>query len=535
MENALTIFFSRPLSRGLRLQRDGRWLFPSRFWRFAALWMVMIPSARLEAANPAQDAKEQDYNIILIAVTNVGTRHMGLYGYHRETTPNLDRFAKESVVFDNFYTPASWTLPTGVSLFTSLPPYAHGVMNRWKLGNSPKPVDRLSDDTASLIDILKSHGYVTAGFTGGFDYRASIGLTKRFDQFLGGEAHNSLEEMVDKRLMEERRLGSIAEGASQAIRWIDQHGQQKFFLFLQGYDAHCPFNPKGEFDRYFVDFDASDVQVDPYHCYRQIEDGEDFLTFTSSRSDAGPSGLQRIYGEAQLTEKDTRCLEAQYDAEIRYVDHHLGWFLDQLRKRHLLENSMILILSEHGEMFAKNGRFGRAGRFRGTLYEDVIHVPLIIRHPQWRPGRVKELAQMIDVAPTLLEVFNIARPRGFYGRSLLPSIERGTPVHQVIYGGSIYGRDDFKYYNIRTVNEYARDGEYKLIHEMVYAEGQRREDRYELYHIFADPQEQKNLVDSEREVAADLKRKLRNWSEKWRKEKEDAIRKLKIHIQQNPD
>jgi arylsulfatase A-like enzyme len=516
------------LKRG---SRDGR-LLSGYLWGIILLFMVVISLICLQAEKWFPKSTKQNYNIILMTVTNIGARHMGLYGYHRDTTPHMERFAKESVVFDHFYTPASWTLPSGVSLFTSLPPYQHGVMNRG-VYNTIVPVDTLSADIVSLIDILKENGYKTVGFTGGFDYRPAMGLTNRFDQLLGEQINSPLKGLVDEKLLEERRLGSIVDGTNEAIRWIDEHGDQKFFLFLQGYDSHCPFNPKGEFDRYFVDFDASDIQVDPYHCYRKIEEEDGVLTFTSGSDEEAPTGRKRLFGKIQLTQKDLQFLEAQYDAEIRYVDHYIGWFLDQLKQRNLLENSIIIILSEHGEMFAKHGRFGRAGRFRGTLYEDVVHVPLIIRHPQWRPRRVNGLSQMMDIAPTLLDVLNIPQPKGFQGKSLVPLIHRRKNIHQVIYGGSVYGRDDFKYYKTRTINEYARDLEYKLIHEVVYIKGQKKEENYELYHVLTDPQEENNLISSEQKHAEDLKKKLMEWSEKWQREKRGSIKKKRSRNRQS--
>jgi arylsulfatase A-like enzyme len=511
------MFFPNKESRFIRMCRFGGRAF-----------LMMLCSSCVSPDHSLAQApndKDSEYNVILITMTNVGASHMGLYGYDRETTPHIDRFAEESLVFDNFYTPASWTLPSGMSLFTSLPPYEHGVMNRGVF-NTVNPVDVLPADTLSLIDVLKERGYVTVGFTGGFDYRPGMGLMNRFDRLLDTEMDDPMEGLVDEQLLEERRLGSIVDGTREALRWIDQHDGRKFFLFLQGYDAHCPFSPKGEFDRYFVDFDAGDVDVDPYHCYRKIDEREEVLTFTTGADESLPSGRKRVWGKTQLTEKDMRFLEAQYDAEVRYVDHYVGWFLEQIRQRKLLGKSIVIILSEHGEMFAGHGRFGRVGRYRGTLYEDVVRVPLIIRHPHWQPGRIKGLAQMIDVMPTLLDMLNMPRQEGLHGASLLPLIHEGKPVHQRIYGGSVYGRNEFKFYKLRTINEYVREREYKLIHEVVYAKGGVKEDSYELYHIPTDPREEKNLFDTEQEIAADLKERLQNWSGRWREKQDAAMKKV---------
>ena len=129
----------------------------------------------LKIANPLSKIDIcRDCNVIFITMTNLRYDHMSFNGYSRPTTPNLDKLAKESLVFDNAFSHASWTLPEAISIYTSLYPYQHGVMNRYD-GST------LSKDTPTLIEVLKKAGYTTAAFTGGFDYNTDFGLTNRFD------------------------------------------------------------------------------------------------------------------------------------------------------------------------------------------------------------------------------------------------------------------------------------------------------------------------------------------------------------------
>jgi arylsulfatase A-like enzyme len=506
------------------------WLIP--LFLFAA---VLVYGSLRKAPAPEESRENhkisaESYNIILIALTNIGTDHMSLYGYHRDTTPNINAFAREGMVFQNFFSPASWTLPAGMSLFTSLYPFSHQVINRVYPG-AELSRDALSPAVVTLIDILKNNGYFTTAFTGGFDYRGRFGLIERFDNASQSQKPSELlQGAIDARLLEERRFGSIAVSLMKAREWLNKLPEsKKFFMFVQGYDTHCPFNPQGEFDRYFVDFDTSDITVDPFHCYRGFDDGDPVVAFNSLPNDSTSSSapaLKKEYSGRVLSLKEMDFLEAQYDAEIRYVDHVLGYFLQFLKDRQMLEKTIVILLSEHGELFAKHGRFGRAGTIRGTHYDEVIHVPLIIRHPALPSGQTSELTQIIDVMPTVLDFLKIPIPASAQGKSLLPLIQEGRPVQQEVYGGSIYGQTRDKITNRKSVNEFIRTKEYKLIHEELYDAKGKVEDVYELYHVASDKYEETNLIQSREEVAGMLREKLNLWAAPWDNFKKELLQKM---------
>lgn len=451
----------------------------------------------------------EDYNIIIIAVTNIGADHLGTYGYERNTSPNIDIFAKGSIVFDNFFTPASWTLPTGISLFTSLYPYQHKVMNRIFYDNQT-PIETLDPSTITLVDLLKDDGYITGAFTGGFDYRNFFGLTNRFDFYYDSEQENLLKNLVNAKFLEDRKFGSIVDIMPKAVEWIEKNKGQKFFLFLQGYDTHCPFTPKQQFDELFVNFSTDNLKVHPGYCYRGYDNNGTYFSFTTNIVN---STKEKVFTEVKLSKTDLDFLEAQYDAEIRYVDNYIGRFIYELKERDVLDKTIVILLSEHGEMFAKHGRFGRAGTVRGTLYDDVIHVPLIIRHPELEPKRISKLIQMIDVMPTLLDFVGIPIPKNIEGKSLTPLIYNNTGINKEIYGGSVYGSLNFPYYQSETINEFVRIKDFKLIHEIALFPNGSREEKYELYDISTDKGEQKNIINKKIELADKLKKKLTEWSQ----------------------
>lgn len=374
-----------------------------------------------------------------------------------------------------------------------------------------EPEDTLSSDIITLIDLLNDNGYVTGAFTGGFDYRPIFGLTNRFDFYFQPKEKTPLNGIIDSELLQERRFGRIVNAIPDASEWIDNNKGKKFFLFLQGYDAHCPFSPKQPYDELFVNFTLENTIIDPAYCYRAFNNNGTLVSFTTILVNQTQS---RLFIPINLSEKELEFLEAQYDGEIRIVDDNVGIFINELKNKGILDNTIVILLSEHGEMFAKNGRFGRTGRIRGTLYDDVVHVPLMILHPEFKPDRTDELVQIIDITPTILDFVGIPIPMNLQGKSILPLIKDNEILHEEIYGGSVYGKLIFEFYEYQTINEFIRNKEFKLIHEIVQFTDGSTEETYELYDLSVDTAEQNNIVSKENRIKDELKEKLDKWSKK---------------------
>jgi arylsulfatase A-like enzyme len=198
----------------------------------------------------------------------------------------------------------------------------------------------------------------------------------------------------------------------------------------------------------------------------------------------------------------------------------IGRFLNSLDSG-ILKNTIIVIFSEHGEMFAKHGRFGRAGAIRGTLYDDAVHVPLIIKIPGKEGRRVNGLAGLTDIMPTLLDILSVSDSQPVQGRSLTPLIDHNKPVNDFVYAGARYNlshrEPDVINYKPESINESVRNGEWKLIREVVFSEpgakGRGGEEILELYDLKHDPDELHNCIDSRPKKAAELKERLRVWAE----------------------
>ena len=448
------------------------------------------------AEKPGDTFSCPNCNVVLITLTNLRYDHMSGNGYMRPTTPALDDLAKESVVFDNAFAHSSWTLPEGISIFTSLYPYQHGVMNRYD-GSV------LSQDTPTLIDVLSENGYLTAGFTGGFDYSEAFGLTNGFGEY---------RECIEGKEEEVWRYGKISCSAPKALEWIQNHRGRKFFIHVQGYDPHCPFSQEGS--RYDPDYAGT---VDFSNCLwtfgktePEIKDGKPYYAVDSSTTEGKMSIL--------LSEEDVAHLVALYDESITKSDEAIGLFLSEIEKLGLNDNTIVIFTSEHGDMLGKNGRFMRGGPLRGTFYDDVLHVPFFIKHPKLNPARLEGLVEHVDIMPTVLDLLGIKPPPGLEGKSVVPVLAGGKEIREYVFAGSEFHPQDNPYFDESSRTEAIRSKDFKLIKESILSTTPASFE-VELYDLRKDLEELHNVAEDNRDILEQLLPKLNEWSEKIREGK----------------
>ena len=385
-------------------------------------------------APPARTAADPSRpNIIIISIDTLRADHTGVYGYDRPTTPFLDRFAKECAVFENCQAQSSWTPPSVGSLFTSLYPTQHG-----SLGKDRIP---LAEENRTLAELLGEAGYFTAAFSASPFIHPDFGFGQGFMLFGFDPSENAaaLNRMV--------------------LEWLKDRPPSPFFLYVMFFDPHFPYAPPAPFDRKF--------QTGP--------DGrplweERRVTRIKSLLELGASVGRETY----------EFLKSQYDAEIAFTDSQLELLIEELKARGLLENSILVITSDHGEEFLEHGGFGHGH----TLYQELIRVPLIIRLPgPPREGtRIKTVVRQIDVLPTVLEEAGIALPEKIEGLSLLPLIhEPGAGQDRPAY--SVTGH----MFREETLLKSLRRGRYQLIVS-------EKPDRIELYDLEHDPEQLDNLA-----------------------------------------
>jgi arylsulfatase A-like enzyme len=398
--------------------------------------------AHVSRANPSVAALP---NVILITLDTVRADHVSAYGYARRTTPALDQFAREALMYTSAYAPSPWTLPSHASLMTGLSPSRHGA-TRLRRGL----FSALGDSPPTLAEILHAKGYATAAVVGGEFCTRPFGLARGFDSYDDRlPTHLPVLTKVVNRfiptafaLTGKRRATDVNEAV---VSWLEGRGQQPFFLFVNYFDAHERYNP-------------------PYRYRGEFLDG--FGLFTAATLDHNRIFYQVNSGSRQLQRGERVGLEAGYDAEIRYLDAQLQKLLDQLRGLGVYDRSLIVITADHGEPFGEHGLFNHGF----TLYEEDVRVPLLIKFPgSRRIGRADHPVSLVDVLPTVLKEVGAPIPDALEGRGGLDDEERpvylevresrlwakllGRPLKQDFFA-VVRGRDKWIWSSRGTVEHY---------------------------------------------------------------------------------
>ena len=413
-------------------------------------------------------------NVILISVDTLRFDHLGSSGYEYPNSPFLDSLAAHGVVFEQALAQASWTLPSHMSLMTSTYPHTHQVENDNRT---------LPRSLTTLGEVFRRGGYATIGFVSWIYVSARYGFGRGFEQY---------EELVPEPGPDGKRERSVVQAGpfvDRVVDWADQLGDRRpYFLFLHLFDPHMSYEPPLEHVR-ALDPPLTDTRAGDYQLLKRYIKG-----LNQQPASVPPALLEQA--------------RALYDGEIRYVDEQLKRLFGRLEALGLLENSLVVLTSDHGEEFSEHGSMEG---HQWTLYDEVLRVPLLVLLPdRTRAGtRVSELVQLIDVAPTLLEATGLARPRTFEGQSLwslLLGASRGRPGSGLAYAA--IQRFNQKY-SLRTPTHkliFTRDtGTNRL--------GVPLRAGFELYDLEQDPGEQTNVFGTGLAVEARLQERLRKFME----------------------
>lgn len=366
---------------------------------------------RAVTALPAVAARAP--NVLLIVLDTVRAGSLSLHGYDRPTTPNLDRWAQRGIVFERALATSSWTFPSHASLFTGR--WAHELSADWQT-----PLDTRSP---TLAEMLRDSGYLTAGFSANLFYCTSeFGLARGFLHYEDYPRSVSQalvstsigRELISFSLNEDfafRFRGWVgydeipgrknaAAISSSFLRWLGrQDGRRPFFAFLNYLDAHQPFLAPPPFD---ARFGEAGSRRDPRHWWNR-----------------------------PWTPQDVKAETDAYDSAIAYLDHELGRLLDELQRRAVLDDTLVVITSDHGEHLGERGYM----RHGNTLYPEVLHVPLLMLLPKGQAAgrRVGDPVSLRDVPATILSVANTNCEACLPGESLAglwatPETARRTAV-----------------------------------------------------------------------------------------------------------
>jgi len=389
-------------------------------------------AARIAEAGAAGAAS--GYNLLLITVDTLRADRLGCYGFAGAETPVIDRLAASGVLFEQATAPAPITLPSHASILTGLDVPDHGV--RHNIGFT------LSEDRTTLAEVLRAQGYATAAVVGSYVLDGRFGLAQGFDEYDDDLTSGRREDAIGAGYLE-RTADQVVDAATA---WLDGHAGDAggpFFLWTHLFDPHAPYAPPADYRKLF-----------------------------------------------------TAGLIGAYDGEVAFVDAQLGRLLDRLRDLGVLERTLVVFASDHGEALGEHDE-----ATHGTLiYESTMRVPLIVSNPRLFPRALRaddRVVGLVDLFPTLLDLLGVDRSgyrvdgvnafapadpdRAVHVESLLPLLDFGwSPLH----GLRLEGRK----YILAPTPEY--------------------------YDLHEDPGERRNLYGSSkeaRELASRLERKLEAW------------------------
>ncbi|MEZ6018407.1 MAG: sulfatase [Planctomycetota bacterium] len=346
-----------------------------------------------------RDAAPARPNVLLISIDMLRPDHLGCYGHTRDTSPTIDRLAREGVRFTQHISSAPWTLPAHTAMFTAVPDSVHGVVD--PIGTA------LAPGFTTLAERLKAAGYATGGVFAGPYLHPAFGLGQGFDsyvdrgRYLGDTPLDAQHAWsMDEAVMRASHHGVTNDGVYEsAVEFLQQHAhKQPFFAFVHLWDVHFDFTPPAPYDTLF----------DPD--YTGPITGRDFF-FDPAINAAMPA-------------RDREHLLALYDGEIRWTDEVVGRIVAELQRLGVADDTLVIVTSDHGTELFEHGGKGH----RTSLYDEQLRIPLIVWFPKGLAPRVVDAqTRMIDLAPTILDLVDVAAPDGWMGESLAP-LARGAPL-----------------------------------------------------------------------------------------------------------
>ncbi len=377
---------------------------------------------------PIPDLK--NYDVVYLVLDAFHAKHASLYGYDRQTTPFLDELAKEAVVFDKMFANAPYTLASTGTLFTSQFSHDHGLIHeKTRLSPITPTISELLSGADIPSYLITVHGYLIGDW----------GLSRGFSKILkeGNYGHGPKGQ---------------PETAFDNFKTIsaDEPHRSKFIYIHLG-PPHSPYLPPEQFRKFVPDIRSETIEPVNENLYK----------------------IDR--GELQINAEQLAYIIGWYDSSVLYADYLAQNMIERLKELGVLERCIVIITSDHGEGLLQHGRMLHGS----TVFDEMIHVPFIVRFPKElnvSPRRIPHLVNLLDVTPTLAEIFGI-EPADFSGKSLLPTVFHDQAINPFIYTEALV------YEDLRAI----RDLDYK------YIASSKRE---ALFDLTNDPQELQNLVNT---------------------------------------
>lgn len=310
-------------------------------------------------------------NVVIFLIDSLKRDHLGVYGYERNTSPVIDMLAQEGIVYYNAISQCSWTSPSVSSLFTALYPSVHGVVHR-----GSKKSHCLDYRLITLAEVFKNEGYSTGAFVANPNIIPGLQYHQGFDEFFA-------EYLREPDL----RAPELNE---RAYQWIASNRKTPFFTYIHYMDVHTPYRPPEPYDKIFQSEFTKSLEKEEFYSLKN--------------------------GGKESTKNNIDFFIDQYDGEIRFTDFHIGKFLELLDKLRVLENTIIIVTSDHGEQFFEHGNHGHGW----SLYGEEIRIPLVIRFPKSVANQINPQCRvgLIDLSKALMKMVGYGLPYGSHGEDL---------------------------------------------------------------------------------------------------------------------
>ncbi|MCX7014813.1 MAG: sulfatase [Candidatus Sumerlaeota bacterium] len=411
-------------------------------------------------------------NLALIALDTLRADHLGCYGYHRDTSPFLDSFARRGVLFERYFATTIPTHPSFTTVFTGMDAFGHQITN-------VQGDNELSPDIPVLAEVLRDAGFQTAAVD-------TMGrwMSRGFQVYENPKYNFFGEPSYDcgyGRRRKDKNFGAaITRKAREVLAGIDK--SKPFFFFCHYWDPHQPYFPPAPYHRLYYQGDPTD----PRH-------------MTMPRTWAFRCKTLWVGKWIDEAVRDAEYWVAQYDGEINYTDDQVKALLAEMETRGLWDDTLVVIFSDHGEiMYEHPGEFDHEG-----LYDADVHVPLLMRFPgdPYAGTRVPAMTTNLDVMPTILDLLKVKAPATVEGSSLMPLArsEKSEFRHEIYLGeGNWQCKRGVRTHEWKFIRALSNDPLHNWHADPV----------KELYHLPDDPWEQTNLANVRPRAARELERRL---------------------------
>jgi choline-sulfatase len=390
-------------------------------------------------------------NVIIIVLDAAGAKHFPMYGYNRDTTPNIKNLSKDSIQFERAYTQAVYTLASTGTLMSGLDPYRHQVIYR---------KSALPDKIYTLAERFRDGGYATGTFVSNGNASSIFGMTQGFQE-------------VREVFREKNYSGWGSDITNAFTSWLQTlKSGRPFFAYMHYREPHAPFNPPESFKNHFTNPNYIGYRDASYEMRRKIN-----------------------MGEVNATPADREYIEATYDENLRYGDYEVGRVIKKLKDSKLYDNTILIVTADHGEAFWEHNFQGH----NSQLYEESVHIPFILKLSSktgLHKKTVNNTVRTVDVYPTLVDLMQLSRRNwNVDGHSFIPYI-----VSDKLEDAPVL---------TQTIAEQAyswMEGNFKYIYH-------RHTNTEELYNLKTDPGERTNLINTDPIQAGYLRSRLFGWHE----------------------